>query len=174
MTIYQFEQRIPDVDDSAYVAPSADVIGSVIMKPNSSIWFNAVARGDNDVISIGANSNVQDNTVLHTDPGIALTIGDNVTVGHSVMLHGCSIEQGCLIGIGSIILNNARVGENCLVGANTLITEGKSFPARSMIVGSPGRAIRQLTDEEVATLQGIADIYVKKVARYQTLQIIKK
>lgn len=170
MGIYQFEQRLPEIADSSYVAPSADIIGSVILKPFSSIWFNAVLRGDNDLISIGERSNVQDNTVLHTDPGIALTIGDNVTVGHSVMLHGCSIEDNCLIGIGSTILNNAKIGKSCIVGANTLITEEKVFPDRSMILGSPGRLIRQLKDDEVEEISRIAEIYVKKVSRYQSLK----
>lgn len=170
MPLYQLQQRIPDIAATAYIAPSADVIGSVVMQANASIWFNAVARGDNDVIAIGVNSNVQDNTVLHTDPGIALSIGDNVTIGHSVMLHGCTIGAGSLIGIASVILNNAELGESCLVGANTLITAGKKFAPRSMIVGSPGRAIRELTDAEVLELARIADSYVTKATRYQTLQ----
>lgn len=170
MPLYQLQQRIPDIAATAYIAPSADVIGSVVMQANASIWFNAVARGDNDVIAIGVNSNVQDNTVLHTDPGIALSIGDNVTIGHSVMLHGCTIGAGSLIGIASVILNNAELGESCLVGANTLITAGKKFAPRSMIVGSPGRAIRELTDAEVLELARIADSYATKATRYQTLQ----
>lgn len=172
MTIYRLEQRIPEIHPTGYVAPSADVIGSVVMNAASSIWFNAVARGDNDIITIGNNSNIQDNTVLHTDPGIPLTIGDDVTVGHSVMLHGCNIGNGTLIGIGSIILNHAVIGESCLVGANSLVTENKTFPARSMIVGSPARVLRQLTDEEVAHIAAIAGIYVEKVSRYRQLSVI--
>lgn len=173
MSVYQFEERVPVIADTSFVAPSADVIGSVVMQQESSIWFNAVARGDNDTITIGSRSNVQDNTILHTDPGIPLNIGDNVTVGHSVMLHGCRIGQNSLIGIGSIIMNNAVIGESCLVGANTLITEGKVFADRSMIVGSPGRVVRQLTDKEVAMLADFAEIYVKKISRYRSLTLIK-
>ena len=172
MGIYQFEQRQPEIADSCYVAPSADVIGSVVLKPFSSVWFNAVLRGDNDLISIGERSNIQDNTVLHTDPDIALTIGNNVTVGHSVMLHGCSIGDNCLVGIGSTVLNNAKIGNSCIIGANTLITEDKVFPDRSMIIGSPGRLIRQLKDEEVEEISRIAEIYVKKIARYQSLKAL--
>lgn len=172
MAVYQLEDRIPDIADSCFIAPSADVIGSVVLKRHASIWFNAVARGDNDMISIGRRSNIQDNTVLHTDPGIPLIIGSNVTVGHSVMLHGCHIEDNCLIGIGSTIMNNAEVGKYCIVGANTLITEGKKFPDGSMIVGSPGRMIRKLSDEEISQLAQIAEIYVKKIARYRTLKQI--
>lgn len=172
MTVYQLEDRIPDIADSCFVAPSADVIGSVVLNRHASIWFNAVARGDNDMISIGQRSNIQDNTVLHTDPGIPLIIGSNVTVGHSVMLHGCHIGDNCLIGIGSTIMNNAEVGKYCIVGANTLITEGKKFPDGSMIVGSPGRMIRKLSDEEISQLAQIAEIYVKKIARYRTLKQI--
>ena len=170
MPVYQLEQRIPTIDSTAFVAPSADIIGSVMLNARSSIWFNAVARGDNELITIGENSSVQDNTVLHTDPGMPLVIGDNVTIGHSVMLHSCQIGSGTLIGIGSIILNNAEIGENCLVGANTLITEGKKFPPRSMIVGSPGKAIRQLTDKQLEELKHAAEAYVKKVERYKSLR----
>jgi carbonic anhydrase/acetyltransferase-like protein (isoleucine patch superfamily) len=169
MTVYRLEDRVPEIDSSCYIAPSADVIGSVRMAAHASIWFNAVARGDNDPITIGENSNIQDNTVLHTDPGIPLVIGNNVTVGHSVMLHGCRIGDDCLIGIGSIVLNQAQIGEQSIVGANTLVTEGKVFPPRSMIVGSPGRIIRQLSDEEVAGLALLADSYVRKISRYRTL-----
>jgi carbonic anhydrase/acetyltransferase-like protein (isoleucine patch superfamily) len=170
MAVYQLENRVPQIHTEAYVAPSADVIGSVTLGAQSSIWFNAVARGDNDPISVGWRSNVQDNTVLHSDPGIPLVIGDEVTVGHSVILHGCTIGNGCLIGIGSVVLNNASIGANSIVGANTLITENKQFPERSMIVGSPGRVVRSLTDDEVARLSGIAEIYVRKIERYRTLQ----
>ncbi|MGI9316256.1 MAG: gamma carbonic anhydrase family protein [bacterium] len=170
MTVYQFEDRVPEIADSSFVAPGARIIGSVLLKPFSSVWFNAVIRGDNDLISIGERSNIQDNSVLHTDPGIPLTIGDNVTVGHSVMLHGCSIGDHCLVGIGSTVLNKAKIGKSCIVGANTLITEGKEFPDRSMIVGSPGRMIRQLREDEIDLLAQIADIYVSKTSRYQTLR----
>lgn len=169
MAIYQLEHRIPEIDAQAWVAPSADIIGSVRLAAQSSVWFNAVARGDNDLISVGARSNIQDNTVLHTDPDIPLTIGNDVTVGHSVMLHGCTIGDGCLIGIGSVILNKASIGAGSIVGANTLITENKSFPERSLIMGSPGRVVRTLSDEEAAGLSAIAGIYVHKIERYKTL-----
>ena len=170
MTIYQLEHRIPDIHENAWVAPSADVIGSVSMAAESSIWFNAVARGDNELISIGERSNIQDSTVLHTDPGIPLIIDDDVTVGHSVMLHGCTIGTGSLIGIGSVILNEAHIGANSIVGANTLITERKQFPERSLIMGSPGRIVRSLKDDEVKSLLAIASIYVHKRIRYRTLK----
>jgi len=170
MTIYQLENRVPSFTENCFIAPSADVIGSVVMSSFASIWFNAVARGDNDQIRIGENSNIQDNAVLHTDSGCPLLIGDNVTVGHSVMLHGCKIGDGSLIGIGSIVLNNAVIGESCLVGANTLIAEDKVFPDRSLIVGSPGKVVRQLSDPEVQELSKIAQIYVDKIARYQSLK----
>ena len=173
MTLYRLEDRRPLVHPTSFVAPSADVIGSVQMAAHASIWFNAVARGDNEAITIGECSNVQDNSVLHTDPGIPLTIGGHVTVGHSVMLHGCLIGNGSLIGIGSIVLNNAEIGESCLVGANTLITEGKKFPPRSLIVGSPGRVLRELDDREVRDLAAIATIYVEKIARYRQLEVVQ-
>ncbi len=170
MGIYQFEERVPDIATTSFIAPGAKVIGSVVLKSFSSVWFNAVIRGDNDLISIGERSNIQDNAVLHTDPGIPLSIGDNVTVGHSVMLHGCVIGEYSLVGIGSTILNNARIGKRCIIGANTLITENKEFPDRSMIMGSPGRLIRQLSEEEMEQLIHVAEIYVKKVSRYKSLK----
>ena len=173
MTLYRLEDRLPKVHATCFVAPSADVIGRVVMAAHASIWFNAVARGDNEAITIGECSNVQDNTVLHTDPGKPLVIGDRVTVGHSAMLHGCRIGNGCLVGVGSIILNDAVIGESCLVGANTLITEGKEFPPRSMIVGSPGRVIRELDDREIGDIADIAAIYVEKIARYRRLEALE-
>ena len=173
MPIYQLEDRIPQIHPSSYVAPSADIIGSVSLGEEASVWFNAVVRGDNDPITIGNRSNIQDNSVLHSDPGIPLTIGDNVTVGHSVMLHGCDVGHNSLIGIGSIVLNRANIGSYCIVGANSLITEGKSFPDYSLIVGSPGRAIRQLNKEEIAMLESIAQSYVDKIPRYRGMSVIQ-
>ena len=170
MTIYQLEDRVPKIAENSFVAPSADVIGSVTMAAQSSIWFNAVARGDNDIILIGESSNVQDNVVLHTDPGYPLTIESGVTVGHSAMLHGCRIGRNSLIGIGSVILNGAEIGESCIVGANSLIAEGKIIPERSLVIGSPGRVIRQLSEKEVLELSKIAKIYVDKTIRYQSLK----
>ncbi|MGB5948463.1 MAG: gamma carbonic anhydrase family protein [Parvibaculum sp.] len=149
-----------------WVAPNAQVMGNVRLERNASVWFGAVLRGDNELITVGENSNVQDGSVLHTDPGSALTIGANVTIGHMVMLHGCTIGDGSLIGIGSIILNNTRIGKNCLIGANTLIAEGKEIPDNSMVLGAPGRVIRTLTDEQAAALRLSADHYVQNWKRY--------
>ena len=152
--IYDLEKNVPEVHPEAWVASNATIIGKVKLKKNSSIWFNAVLRGDIELITIGENSNIQDSSVLHTDPGYPLTVGKGVTVGHMVMLHGCQISDDTLIGIGSIILNNAKIGKNCIVGANTLITENKIIPDNSLVVGSPGRVLRKVTDEEIkATLE---------------------
>jgi carbonic anhydrase/acetyltransferase-like protein (isoleucine patch superfamily) len=149
-----------------WIAPNAQVMGRVELKTDASIWWGATLRGDNDPIVIGERSNVQDGSVLHTDEGTPLTIGDDVTIGHMVMLHGCTIGDGSLIGIGSIVLNGAKIGRNCLVGANTLITEGKEFPDNSMIVGSPGRVIRTLSPEQAAMIAHGAAHYVENWKRY--------
>lgn len=149
-----------------FVAANATVIGSVVLEDESSVWFNTVIRGDNDLITIGARSNVQDGSVLHTDAGIALTLGTEVSVGHQAMLHGCTIGDGSLIGIKALILNHAVVGRECLIGANCLITEGKSIPDRSLVLGSPGKVVRALSDEEVAGLRAIAAHYVENARRY--------
>lgn len=164
--IYTFEDRQVSIHDTCFVADSADLIGSVVLEADASIWFNAVLRGDNDVITIGQGSNVQDGSVLHTDDGIPLTLGRGVTVGHKVMLHGCEIADHCLIGIGSIVLNRARIGKHCIIGANTLITEGKEIPERSLVIGAPGRVVRQVSDQEVALmLEGSAQHYIDKARR---------
>ncbi|HMN36109.1 MAG TPA: gamma carbonic anhydrase family protein [Hyphomicrobium sp.] len=149
-----------------WIAPNACVIGNVILAEDASVWFGAVLRGDNEPISIGARSNVQDGCVLHTDPGFPMTIGPDCTVGHMVMLHGCTIGRSCLIGIGSIILNGARIGDECVIGANTLIAEGKAIPPRSMVMGSPGKIVRELTQDEVARFSGGAARYVANWQRY--------
>ena len=162
----------PLISDTSFVAPSADLIGWCEIGDQSSIWFNVVLRGDNDLIKIGDRSNVQDCSVFHTDPGIPLIIEQDVTIGHSTMLHGCHVKQGSLIGIGSIILNNAVIGEHSLVGANALITENKQFPPRSLILGSPAKVIRELTDEEVHGLKQSALSYVNKIPRYQQLKAL--
>ena len=151
-----------------YIAPNAVVIGSVVLEQDASVWFNAVVRGDNDLITVGARSNIQDGAVLHTDPGIQLTIGHDCTVGHMAMLHGCSLGAGSLIGIKAVILNNARIGKQCIIGANALVTEGKEIPDRSLVVGSPGRVVRQLTDEEVQFVLWNAEHYVEKLKRYRS------
>ena len=169
MNVYNLGAVAPTLppDDEYWIAPGAVVIGNVILKTNASIWFNAVARGDNDPIIIGENSNVQDGSVLHTDTGSPLTIGANVTVGHMVMLHGCTIGDGSLVGIGSIILNGARIGKNCLIGANTLITEGKEIPDNAMVMGSPGKVVREIGPEQAAVLAGSALHYVENWKRYR-------
>ena len=160
MAIHQLDDDSPDVHPSAWVADSAQVIGRVRLGENASVWYGAVLRGDNDLISLGANSNVQENSVLHTDHGMALVVGANVTIGHQVMLHGCSIGDGSLIGIQSIVLNGARIGKNSLVGAGSLITEGKEFPDGVLIVGRPAKVVRALTPEQIAGLQASAAHYV--------------
>jgi carbonic anhydrase/acetyltransferase-like protein (isoleucine patch superfamily) len=149
-----------------YIAANATVIGSVVLEDEASVWFNTVIRGDNDVITVGARSNVQDGSVLHTDAGIRLTIGAEVSIGHQAMLHGCTIGDGSLIGIKALILNHAVIGRECLIGANTLITEGKTIPDRSLVLGSPGKVVRTLSAEEVAQLRTIAAHYVDNARRY--------
>ena len=149
-----------------FIAPSASVIGSVILQDNVSVWFNAVIRGDNEPIRIGTNSNIQDGAVLHTDPGAPLTIGRDVTVGHLAMLHGCSIGDGSLIGIQCVILNHAVIGRNCLIGAHTLITEGKVIPDNSLVLGSPGKVVRTLSTAEVAAIYANAAHYTDNLKRY--------
>jgi len=143
------------------------VVGKVMLKKNASIWFGAVARGDNDPIEIGENSNVQDNSVLHTDSGVPLTIGDDVTIGHMVMLHGCTIGEGSLIGIGSIVLNGARIGRSCLIGAHALITEGKEIPDYSVVMGAPGKIVRQVSPEQAEGLKAGARHYVENWKRFR-------
>ena len=165
--VYSLGERKVVTRGDCWVADNATVVGSVILEHHSSVWFNTVVRGDNDLITIGERSNVQDNSVLHTDEGVQLTIGRNVTIGHHVMLHGCSIGEGSLIGIKATILNNARIGKHCLIGAHALITEGKEIPDRSLVVGAPGKVVRQLSDEEVQRLLLNAEHYVQNFQRYR-------
>ena len=167
MALYQLDHLIPDIDASAWIADSAQVVGNVRLGPDSSIWFGVVARGDTDTISIGRGTNIQDNSVLHADPGMPLVIGDNVSVGHQVMLHGCTVGDGSLIGIGAVVLNGAHIGKNCLVGACALVTEGKEFPDGTMILGSPAKAVRQLSAEQIAGLEKIAGHYIDNARRYR-------
>ena len=165
--IFALGVRTPDFEGGGhFIAVNATLIGSVSLGDRASVWFNCVLRGDNDWLIIGARSNVQDGSVLHTDDGIQLVIGDNVTVGHKVMLHGCTIGDNSLIGIGSTILNKAKIGKNSIVGANSLVTENREFPDGSLILGSPAKAVRQLTDEEIAHISWSADVYVKNAARF--------
>ena len=171
---YTLEDRTPILDgEQHFIADGARVIGEVRLRTHSSIWFNAVLRGDNECIELGERSNVQDGSVLHTDPGFPLTIGKNVTIGHKVMLHGCTIGANSLIGIGSTILNGAIIAENCIVGAHALITENKTFPPGSLIIGAPARVARELSQEEIASIGEAADHYVANAARYrETLKAI--
>ena len=164
---YDFEKKVPEVDPDAWVAPNASIIGKVKLEKNSSIWFNAVLRGDIELITIGENSNIQDGSVLHTDPGYPLSVGKGVTVGHMVMLHGCQISNDSLIGIGSIILNNAKIGKNCIIGANSLITENKIIPDNSLVVGSPGRVLRKVTEEEIKAIIENGQHYVNTSKKYK-------
>ncbi len=167
MAIYQLGELAPDMHPSAWVADSADVMGHVVMAEDSSVWFGTVVRGDTETIRIGRGSNIQDNSVLHADHGMPLTIGEDVTVGHQVMLHGCTIGDGSLIGIQAVILNGAKIGKNCLVGAGSLVTEGKEFPDGSMILGSPARVVRQLTPEQIEGLGRSARGYVENARRFR-------
>jgi carbonic anhydrase/acetyltransferase-like protein (isoleucine patch superfamily) len=166
--VYRLGDAAPDLppEGEYWIAPNAVILGNVILKKNASVWFGATLRGDNDPITVGENSNIQDGSVLHTDMGSPLTIGDNVTIGHMVMLHGCTIGEGSLIGIGSIILNGAKIGRGCIVGANSLITEGKEIPDGSMVVGSPGKVIRQLDAGASKMLALSAAHYVENWKRY--------
>lgn len=166
MPIYAIADKQPQFAPGAWIAPNATVIGDVRLAENASIWWNAVLRGDNDPITIGARTNIQDGSVLHTDAGVPLTLGRDITVGHLVMLHGCTVGDGSLIGIKSVILNRAVIGRHCLIGANTLIPEGKVIPDRSLVMGSPGKIVRELTDEEVARLLASAAHYVDNARRY--------
>lgn len=150
-----------------WIADNAIVIGTVVLENNASIWFNCVVRGDYDVITIGENSQLQDGCVLHVDPGHPITLGKNVSVGHMAMLHGCSIGDGSLIGIKSVILNGASIGKNCLIGANSLIPEGKKIPDGSLVIGSPGKVVRQLTEDEIKTINGFAGEYAASAKRYR-------
>lgn len=166
MSIYALGDRTPRFGEGSWVAHNATVIGAVDAGRDVSIWYNVVIRGDNDPITIGENSNIQDGSMLHTDEGVPLTLGRNVTVGHLVMLHGCTVGDGSLIGIGAVLLNRSVIGKHCIVGANTVIPEGRVYPDRSLIVGSPGRIVRELTDEDVARLEQSAAHYVENWQRY--------
>jgi carbonic anhydrase/acetyltransferase-like protein (isoleucine patch superfamily) len=167
MPVYALGNLSPQIDPDCWIAPNATVIGQVHLAKNVSIWWNCTLRGDTDKLSVGENSNIQDGSVLHTDPGLHLAVGRDVTVGHRVILHGCTIGDGSLIGMGATLLNRSVIGKNCLIGANTLIPEGKVIPDRSLVVGAPGRIVRQLTDEEVAGLIEGSRRYVENWQRYR-------
>ncbi len=164
--IYSLGDKTPKLLGNNYVAPNACIIGDVVLGKNANVWWNVVIRGDNDTITIGENVNIQDGSVLHTDEGVALTLEKDVSVGHMVMLHGCTVGEGSLIGIKAVVLNHAVIGRDCLIGANSLLPEGRVIPDRSLVVGSPGRVVRQLSAEEVARVRWIASHYVENAARY--------
>ena len=168
MTVHTLGEAKPDLPPPGayWIAPSAVVLGRVRLLKNASVWFGATLRGDNEWITVGEGSNVQDGSVLHSDPGAPLTIGKGVTIGHMVMLHGCEIGDGSLVGIGSIILNRTKIGKNCLIGANTLLTEGKDIPDNSVVMGSPGKVVRQVDDNARAMLHYSAVHYVENWQRY--------
>ena len=169
MSIYRLGEHSPQVHPDAYVAESATVIGQVSLAARASVWFGAVIRGDNEPIRIGAESNVQDGAVLHTDPGFPMVIEDGVSIGHQAMLHGCTIGAGSLIGIQAVVLNGAVIGRDCLVGAGAVVTERKTFPDRSLIVGAPAKVLRTLSDEDVARLLSkSAASYSERIGRYRS------
>ena len=169
MSIYELDGKSPQLpaDGQYFIAETATVIGNVRLKSNASVWFGSVLRGDNELIEIGEGSNVQDNCTFHPDPGFPLTIGKNCTIGHNVILHGCTIEDGALVGMGAIIMNGARIGKGCIVGAGAIITEGKTFEANALVLGAPARAIKTLTDEQVKAMTYGAAHYVHNGQRFK-------
>ena len=167
MAVYEVDGKTPQVDSTAWIADSAQVMGHVTLGPDASVWFGCVLRGDTESMTIGEGSNIQDLTVMHADHGLPLTIGKHVTVGHKVMLHGCTIGDESLIGIGAVVLNGARIGKNCLVGAGSLVTEGKEFPDGSMIMGTPAKVVRQLTPEQIEGLRQSAQHYIDNARKFR-------
>ncbi|AVO52022.1 gamma carbonic anhydrase family protein [Ectopseudomonas mendocina] len=163
---YRLGSSRVEAHPDSWVAPSADLIGKVRLEAGASVWFGAVLRGDNELIHIGENSNVQDGSVMHTDMGFPLTLGKGVTVGHNVMMHGCSVDDYSLIGINSVILNGAKIGKYCIIGANSLIPEGKVIPDGSLVMGSPGKVVRELTEPQKKMLEASAAHYVHNAQRY--------
>jgi len=168
MSVYEFEGHKPELpkSDQYYVAPSATLIGKVRLARLASVWFGAVLRGDNEMIEVGEETNIQDNCVLHTDPGFPLTLARGVTVGHLAMLHGCTVGDNSLIGMGATVMNGTVIGRNCIIGANALLGEGKTIEDNSMVVGAPGRVVKSLDEKAEAALQAAAQTYVDKVHRY--------
>jgi carbonic anhydrase/acetyltransferase-like protein (isoleucine patch superfamily) len=167
MSLFQLDHQVPHIHPSVYVAGSADVVGNVHLAADVSIWFGTVVRGDNEPITIGEGSNIQDGSVLHSDHGSPLTVGRRVTVGHRVVLHGCTIGDESLIGMGAVVLNGAKIGKHCLVGAGSLVTEGKVFPDGSLIVGSPAKVVRPLSPEQQEGLRQSAEHYIANARRFQ-------
>ena len=164
--LFKLGEQAVRAEGEYWVADNAVVVGNVLLKRNASVWFNAVVRGDNEQITIGEGSNVQDGAVLHSDPGYALTIGDHVTIGHKVMLHGCEIGEGSLIGINAVVLNGAKIGRNCIIGANALITENKDIPDNSLVMGSPGKVVKTLSEEQGMAIRSGAIHYVENAHRF--------
>lgn len=169
MPLYELDEHAPQIpaNGSHYVAPGAQVIGQVVMAEDVSIWFNAVLRADNEPITLGKGSNVQDGCVFHVDPGFPLTIGENVTVGHMALLHGCTVGDGTLVGMGAVVLNGARIGKDCVIGANALVTEGKEIPDRSLVMGQPGKVVRTLDDEALKGFYMAAASYRTRKDQYR-------
>ena len=163
------DKKLKTADDNFWIAPNASVIGDVNLERDASIWFNAILRADNEPITIGKGSNVQDGAIIHTDPGFACNIGKKVTVGHMAMLHGCSIGDGSLIGIGSVVLNGAKIGKNCIIGSKALVTEGMDVPDGSMVLGIPGKIKKTLTEEEQSVVPLGADHYIDNYKKYKQL-----
>ncbi len=166
---YTYHGKKPETGKSAFVAPSADIVGDVVLGEDSSVWYNTTIRGDLAAIRIGRGTNIQDNSVMHVDEDTPATVGDYVVVGHNAILHGCTIGNNSLIGMGSIILNRAVIGSECVVGAGALVTENKRFPDRSLIVGSPAKAIRTLEDKDVARIKDAAERYIKKAKEHRKM-----
>lgn len=167
MTIYALDGISPDLHDDCWIAPDANVIGKVSVGQGVSVWFGATIRGDNERITLGDGCNIQENSVLHTDPGYPLDIGAGVTVGHKAMLHGCTIGEGALIGMGAIILNGAVIGKNALIGAGAMVTEGKHIPDGALVMGTPGKVVRQLDQQALASMRGNAERYVENMRRFR-------
>lgn len=173
MTIYALDGLAPRIAEDSWIAPDANVIGNVTLEEGGSIWFGCTLRGDNEPIVIGAGSNVQENTVMHTDPGCPLTIGAGCTIGHKAMLHGCTIGENSLIGMGATVLNGAVIGKNCLIGAGALVTEGKEIPDGSLVVGAPGKVIRQLDEAAIEGLRRSAQHYQQNMRRFRAGLVVQ-
>lgn len=168
MTLYSFDGIAPEIAEDSWIAPDANVIGKIVVEEGASIWFGSTLRGDNEVIHVGSGSNIQENSVLHTDMGFPLTIGKGCTIGHKAMLHGCTIGDNSLIGMGATVLNGAKIGKNCLIGANALITEGKEIPDGSLVMGAPGKVVRQLDDAAIESLRKSAIGYQNNMRRFRS------
>lgn len=168
MTLFSLDGVAPEIAEDSWIAPDANIIGKIVVEEGASIWFGATLRGDNEEIRIGAGSNVQENTVMHTDMGFPLTVGKGCTIGHKALLHGCTIGDNSLIGMGAVILNGAKIGKNCLIGANALITEGKTIPDGSLVMGAPGKVVRELDEAAINGLKLSALSYQENMRRFRS------